>query len=68
MQHRLVARHDLGKMEVEAPTSKSWSFGVHVSVFHVKPDCGSVIDGKEDVHDDITDAHPPCQEVVSHEG
>jgi hypothetical protein len=27
-----------------------------------------VIDGKEDAHDDITDAHPPCQDVVSHEG
>jgi hypothetical protein len=33
-------------MSVEVPASKSWSFGVYVFVFHVKPDCGSVIDGK----------------------
>jgi hypothetical protein len=68
MQHRIVASHDLGRMDAEAPASKSWSFGVHVFVFHVKPYCGSGINGKEDAHDGITDAHPPCQEVVSHEG
>jgi hypothetical protein len=85
MQHRIVASYDLGKMSVEAPTSKSWSFGVHVFVFHVKPDwrtqdhirdlvsCnevehGSVIDGKYDAHDEITDSQTPFQEVISHEG
>ena len=72
-------------MEVEVPASKSWSFGVHVFVFQVKPDWRKkenireivyrkevehdiVIDGKESAHDDITDSHSPCQEVVSHEG
>jgi hypothetical protein len=29
---------------------------------------GIVLDGKEDAHDEITDAHPPFQKVVSHEG